>query len=64
MKAELSKEECMELLQVSGSTIQYLLKKGELEPVYHRFGKRGRIRNISISSVARYVEKKRKGIRK
>jgi hypothetical protein len=34
------------------------LRKKELEPVYHRYGKKGRIRNISLSSVARYVRKR------
>lgn len=58
MKAELSMQECMELLCVSSSTIQNLLRKKELEPVYHRYGKKGRIRNISLSSVARYVRKR------
>jgi hypothetical protein len=33
------------------------LRKKELEPIYHRYGKKGRIRNISLSSVSRYIKK-------
>lgn len=64
MKTELTIDEVTELLQVSNRTVQRLLKNADLVPVYHRHGKKGRIRNISLSSVARYVKKRNGGDKK
>lgn len=62
-KKELSMEECTELLQISKTSVQNLLKKGELEAVYHNLGTGtgGRVRRITLVSVARYTKNKIQG---
>ena len=62
-KKELSMEECTELLQISKTSVQNLIKKGELEAVYHNLGTGtgGRVRRITLSSVSRYTKNKIQG---
>jgi len=56
-KKELTMEECEDLLGVSRYRIQQLLNAGRLEPVYYGIpGKKGRYRNITLKSVAKYVK--------
>ena len=57
-KTELTMSECVDLLGVSKYRVQQLIQEGKLEPVYHKNtdGKKGRTRNITLVSVARYAK--------